>query len=1036
MGIVVLALLCTTFSPSVNAQTPSVEQKVLQDLKGEDLDGRDGPLAPLGADLTRLYHQHRAHQKTADGTPFQPSSSFLPVQGEMVTVDVLAMPDQGASLKNQLRALGGEHLARRGRLVSGHLPIAALPEAAALASLHSAEPAWRTPSAGRVTTQGDQALNADDARRQSGVDGTGITVGVISDSYDQDEDAATTAQDDIDSGDLPPASRIEILADPQRQTDEGRAMMQLIHDIAPGADLAFHTGFTGQANLAEGIRELADNGSTVIVDDVQYFAEPMFQDGAVSNAIEDVTDDGVAYFSAVGNSARQSHIEADGFVASGDTDPNGNPLHDFDGSGDTHQQVTIPKGVEVPFILQWSDPYASASSSGTGAETDLDFYLEDQSGEIVARSETVNLEGDPTEVLKYTNDGSVDANDDGNADTIFNLVIKYVEGEALDDPSDQMRYVFLNGRVSIDEHKNPGPSSYGHTDAANSHSVAAALYTDTPAFGTDPPTVRSSSSEGGIPILFDDDGNRLSSPETPPVPDVTGPSGGNTTFFREDSPIDSDDDPNFFGTSAAAPHVAGVAALLKSKAIGLSPNELYAALENTAIDMDDPETENFDDGYDRRTGHGFVRADQALQQFEAVTADIARSFGGASSATDYKLVALPGQPNRSIGRVVDGTVGEDWQAYRDDGSGSDFLQRYDGSDTFRFQNGNGFWLISTQDWTTTLGIAPAETTDGTTKIPLREGWNIISNPLDQDVNWADVDAANEEDLSDNPIWAFDGSYSESSTFASATGGAAYYFNNPGLDHLDIPEPSNTTSTASAKADSEPMMTLSAAPEGGNGPASTVRVGMSPNTRTLAAPPGQFEAVSLRIKPSETTPTRSNLLMAEQRPMTNEGETFDLQLTSSVDGPITLTPDHLDALNGRSASLLHPAAGTTHDLRAGQPIRVAPLANDSTTLKLVVGTDDYVDDRTADVLPDDITLTAYPNPMRQHGMLEYGLPKASTVTLRVYDVLGRAVTTLAHGRKQAGVHTVRLDTDPLANGVYFARLQVDGQTRTRKITVVR
>jgi hypothetical protein len=80
-------------------------------------------------------------------------------------------------------------------------------------------------------------------------------------------------------------------------------MMQLIHDVAPGAPLAFYTAFESQEDFAAGIRALAAAGSQVIVDDIIYFAEPMFEDGIIAQAVDDVHAGGVAYFSSAGNDA-------------------------------------------------------------------------------------------------------------------------------------------------------------------------------------------------------------------------------------------------------------------------------------------------------------------------------------------------------------------------------------------------------------------------------------------------------------------------------------------------------------------------------------------------------------------------------------------------------------------------------------------------------------------------------------------------------------------------------------------------------------
>src|ERR1700730_145851 len=83
--------------------------------------------------------------------------------------------------------------------------------------------------------------------------------------------------------------------------DEGRAMLQIVYDVAPGTSLAFYTAENSEADFANGIGALARAGAKVIADDVGYFDEPFFQDGEVAQAINAVEAQGVAYFSAAGN---------------------------------------------------------------------------------------------------------------------------------------------------------------------------------------------------------------------------------------------------------------------------------------------------------------------------------------------------------------------------------------------------------------------------------------------------------------------------------------------------------------------------------------------------------------------------------------------------------------------------------------------------------------------------------------------------------------------------------------------------------------
>lgn len=120
---------------------------------------------------------------------------------------------------------------------------------------------------GIVTSEGDQAMKSDIARSTYGLTGSGLMIGVLSDSFDcAASGTSTNYATDIATGDLP--AGINVLSDlTSGCSDEGRAMLQLIHDVAPGANLAYHTAFGGTNVFASGILALADAGCDVIVDD-------------------------------------------------------------------------------------------------------------------------------------------------------------------------------------------------------------------------------------------------------------------------------------------------------------------------------------------------------------------------------------------------------------------------------------------------------------------------------------------------------------------------------------------------------------------------------------------------------------------------------------------------------------------------------------------------------------------------------------------------------------------------------------------------
>ena len=596
--------------------SPEVERRALSAVEGKE--GEAGSMSRVGLSLSRLHVAFRKH--VADGQPksaFRSPSHGVRVARGSVVVDAVARRGRAAELEQSLVALGMRKAARRERMVSGWMPIDVLDEMAALPALHSAYPSIVAARTGAVTSRGVPAMRTDDLRTRFG-DGAGVTIGVLSDSFNKfDGTPGTTAEEDVASGDLPPLQRINVLAEPEDPaTDEGRAMIQLIHDVAPGAQYVYHTAVDGLANFANGIIEIANAGATVIVDDIIYLGEPAYQDGLISTAIDQVVYRANAtYVTAAGNNGRDAYESP--FRPSGQTGRLGGEVHDFDpGPGvDGAQTVRIDPGTTVQFALHWSQPYAS--TGGPGAETDLEVYLLDTAGGVIdgARAERRdNVGGDPFEFVEFTNEG-IDANGDGRPDGRFQLVIERMRGPA----PERVRYTAFvrTGNAEPVEYDTNSPSLYGHPNTRSAITVGATAWFNTPLFNDSisRPRINSFSSVGGVPILFSEIGTPVG-PDLRLKPDVTGPDGGNTTFFGQQIE-DGDTFPNFFGTSAAAPHVAGLAAILKARRPDLRADEVKAALVASADDIlrvndDTPTAIAGEDaeGFDFFSGAGFVRADR------------------------------------------------------------------------------------------------------------------------------------------------------------------------------------------------------------------------------------------------------------------------------------------------------------------------------------------------------------------------------------------------------------------------------------------
>ena len=546
-----------------------------------------------------------------------------------VVVDI-SVKGNISTAKADLQKNGFQVTGVYGRIISGIMPLSSIGNLENLASVQYAKPAFKpirpfkSPVKGNgkvsynkpvpVISQGDTAQRSDIARKKYHVNGTGVKVGILSDSYDN----LGTAKKGIKQGELPgPANPfhfnkpVEVLEDlDSGGTDEGRALMEIVHDVAPGSALAFHTAYLGEADFAEGIQDLAGVGCQVIADDISYLDEPFFQDGIIAQSVDESKMKGVTYFSAAGNESVNSYeyryqgSDVELLGAGNGTAQN------FSASCDPPvyaQPVYIPPGGTLVSSFQWDE--SSFSASGVGSTSDLDIYLLDINGNVVAAGNSDNIaSGDPIEVFGYEND---------TQDSTFFIVILKFAGP---DPHHLKYILFDDAQFYATTPAIPGVLSgtcFGHPKAAGAIATGATFYQQTPAYGVDPALIEYYSSYGGIPNYFDIEGNRIA-PLIRKKPDLVAPDGVNTSFFNPfnypDGAFDGDSYPNFFGTSAATPHAAGVASLMieAQKLNTLTPDQIRGVMTSSTSDMDDPLTPGFDKGFDVASGYGLIEADKAV----------------------------------------------------------------------------------------------------------------------------------------------------------------------------------------------------------------------------------------------------------------------------------------------------------------------------------------------------------------------------------------------------------------------------------------
>ncbi len=496
----------------------------------------------------------------------------------MADVDIAA--DVTPDLLARIGAAGGSlvsSVARYGA-VRARIPLAALESIAALDEVRVIAPAAGVLAAGgrlaaddvaaaKVdTTAGDVAHRAALARQFYGVDGTGIVVGVLADGAD-----SRLAR--LGTGDLP---AVTVLTGQAGSGDRGTALLEIVHDLAPGASLFFATTGSGQAQFAANLLALCAAGARVIVGDAVYDDEAAFQDGPAAQAVNAATASGCFYFAAAGDLGNKtdgtSGVWEGDFVASTPLGTLGT-THNFGGVNSNQ----IAQDAGRTFTLQWSDPWGQSAN-------DYDLFLLDASMTQVLEESTNTQNGLQNPFESITTDF---------IETNRRLVVVRFTGAAR-----YLRLALHGGRLAI---STPGRIA-GHAGAKNAIAVgavdvAAAQGGSFPSGPLVP--VAPYSSDGPRRLFYHPNGTAI-------TPGDVSATGGELVLKPDVAAADcvATSTPGFnpfCGTSAAAAHVAAVAALMLQVDPALTRSSLATAMTTRALDIAAA-------GPDRDSGAGIVDA--------------------------------------------------------------------------------------------------------------------------------------------------------------------------------------------------------------------------------------------------------------------------------------------------------------------------------------------------------------------------------------------------------------------------------------------
>lgn len=497
------------------------------------------------------------------------------------------------SIANGVVAANGIVISKSARwgVVTATLPVGAVNAFAERADVDQMRvPSGAHTNVGATTSQGYVAHEANKTVNSLGVTGAGVKVGVLSDSASAARIAALKA-----SGDLK-ASATVLPGQEGTGSDEGAAMMEIIQDMAPGADLIFATAFISEVSFADNILALAAAGCKVIVDDISYFDEGVFQDGPVARAVNQVTAQGVIYFSSAANSGSLTKSTSgtwegdfnDGGAVSGvvgTSEAGVGRVHNFSPTS-TGQNFDTLTGATTFISLKWSDPLR-------GSTNDYDLYVLNSTG---------------TAILSFSaaaQTGTQDPYERVSRSTAYPIGSRIVAVQY----SGAQRAFHLDTSRGVLSIATTG-STYGHNAAAATVTMAATYWNSAktgprPYTGA-PNTNEPFSSDGPRKIFYNPDGTPIT-----PGNFLFATNGGRTLQKPDLAAADgvSTRTPGFlpfFGTSAAAPHAAGIAALVRSARPDYSATQVRTAMTATALD-------SMGTGVDRDSGFGVAMAYAAVQ---------------------------------------------------------------------------------------------------------------------------------------------------------------------------------------------------------------------------------------------------------------------------------------------------------------------------------------------------------------------------------------------------------------------------------------
>jgi hypothetical protein len=414
--------------------------------------------------------------------------------------------------------------------------------------------------------------------------------------------------------------------------------------------------------------------------------------------------------------------------------------------------------------------------------------------------------------------------------------------------------------------------------------------------------------------------------------------------------------------------------------------------------------------------------------------------------SDYKIIGLPGAGNISVTSLLSGAQNRDWQVFWDNGGSSDYLVPFDGSSEFQFSVGRAFWVVKRDSWQISGDVpSPPLNAASEAEIPIHSGWNLITDPFWSAIPWSSIQSVNNTSES---IYTYSAGFTTSSSLDPYVG--YYFFSDPTNPQsiLRIPYASLFSGSSISNNAANLSWSVDVTLISGDVVDRGVSFGVSSN---VAA--GRNALANHKPRALPTVPIIEfyrpswdpdyPFFGTDIRRESQGPETWEFDVQSPKMTPSRLVFSGVQRIPARfGVYLIDQCSSKYTDLRK-DTVYSFTAVTEVTKFKVVVGLEGAIRDTLDSVQTKQFVLeNNFPNPFNPTTVIFVDIPFETKVELRIYDILGREVTTLYDGLIEPGRHWFTWDGKAdsgyrVSSGVYLCRLStITGVSQVRKLVLTK